>query len=251
MTRFFILLPLCCALITACVVPADGPYGRVRGDIETGLGKAADDLANFSREVRASTKPPANPQQAGALPLRVLVIPAGNLHNMQQETVLLDLHRDLEARGFEIIHEDVPALHRYRAEGFDMVMPARLIDLANGLPTGSFGVLEVILRGWDVERRGSLRHNQISGRAKFSLLFRFAANWRHVHLDDNNYWERRKTIEREVTDRQITFLEDQVAQALEVPQGIQHDPELRAAYVGEVIAEAFGEVAASLPRAVR
>ena len=244
MARCIVLL-LGAALLSACI-PADGPYGRIRGDIEKGLRKTADDLDDFKDEARDSTDRRIHP---GEPPLRMLVIISShNLRNLHQDTLLLDLHDNLEARGFEVIRESVAALDRYRAEGFATTQPARLIDLANGLPTGSFGVLEVFMNGWDVKREGSFSHEQITGQAYFTLTFRFAAHWRYIHPQDNNYWERRHTIGREVNDRQITWLEDQIAQDLNVPWDVQHDPELRAAYLSEVISDAFDKVAATMPR---
>ena len=238
-----ILLLLCCGLLAGCV-PADGPFGRMRDDVEEGLRKTAEDLRRFEDEVRDSRDPDT---AVAGLPLRMLVIVSShNLGDLHQETLLSDLHREVEDRGFEIIHEDVPALQRYRDANSTAVQ--RLRDLAGGLPTGSFGVVEVFMNGWDVSRRGSLSHSRITGYARFTLTFRVAAHWRHVHPDDDDYWERRITLEREVNDRQLTLLEDQVAQSLNMPRDIQYDPELRATYLSGVIAEAFASVAPTMPR---
>ena len=238
-----LLLCLGCAALAGCV-PTDGPFGRVRQDVEEGWRKTVDDLRKFKDEVRASTDPDA---ARGGLPLRMLVIVSSrNLGGLHQETLLSDLHSEIEARGFEIIYEDVPALKRYRDAGSTAVQ--RLRDLANELPQGSFGALEVFMNSWDVYRKGSLRHERITGYAYFQLTFRLAANWRQVHPEDDEYWERRASVKREVNDRQITFLEDQIAQDLKMPRDIRHEPELRAAYLSEVIAEAFATVAHTMPR---
>ena len=54
----------------------------------------------------------------GGLPLRMLVIASSrNLDGLHRETLLSDLHRAIEARGFEIIYEELPALSRYRDAG--------------------------------------------------------------------------------------------------------------------------------------
>ncbi|MGI9250143.1 MAG: hypothetical protein ACR2PR_02960 [Pseudohongiellaceae bacterium] len=238
-----LLLPV---LLFSCETPTDGPFGRVRDDIEEGLRNTAEDLRDLRDDMRASTDP--NTPYEG-LPLRMLVIISShNLNDLHKETLLVDLYRNLESRGFEVILEDVAALREYRNTGFAATQPARLLDLANGLPTDSFGVLEIFVNGWYMDRRGSLSHNDITGDVRFDLAFRFAGHWRYIHEDDNDYWEARHTVRRDISDRQMTWLEDQIAQEVDLPYCIQQEPELCASYIGGVIDEAFDNVAPGMPR---
>ena len=239
------------ALLHGCAVPGPGPgpFGRVVDDVKEGLRKTGEDLGTVAKEVRDSTDPD---KARKGTPLRVLVIGDGIVKDAR-DGVLNDLERSLRKRGFEVMGQDEggDALDRYRRGGAGITRRNALSQLAFSLPSGSFGVLSASMEGRKISRKGSLSHGRIVGTAKFRIRFRFAADPLHLHPEDreHGYWERRVVVERDITDRQLSFLEDQILQDLNArDDAIVRTPQLRSAYLSEVLAEAFDRVAGTMPR---
>ena len=239
-------------LLHGCAVPAPGPgpFGRIVDDVKEGLRKTGEDLRTVAREVRDST----DPDKAHNAPLRVLLVGDGIVKG-GRDGVLNDLERSLRKRGFEVMGEDEPGaaapLNRYRQGNGSPTLRGALDETAFSLPPGSFGVLMASMNGYRINRKGSLSHGRISGTAKFMVKFHFSAD--PVHLPEKDmgrgYWERRVVVERQITGRQLSFLEDQILQDLNArDDAIVRTPQLRAAYLSEVLAEAFDRVAGTMPR---
>ena len=238
------------ALLHGCAAPGPGPgpFGRVIDDVKEGLRKTGEDLGTVAKEIQDST----DPDKARGVSLRVLVIPEGIISD-GANGVLNDLERNLEQRGFEIIGEDevVSPLSRYRRGGAGITRRNALSQLAFSLPAQSFGALVVTMNSYKINRKGSLSHGSISGTAKFKVSFRFAADPVHLHPDDmdREYWRRSLTVERDINERQVSFLEDQILQDLDAREDpTVRTPQLRAAYLSEVLAEAFDRVVGTMPR---
>ena len=214
-------------------------------DIKKGWNNFMKDLGRVGEEIKRSENLRQQGQPPPSSKLRIALLLRQNLpaesHGANAFPVIVS-----GLAAFLRDEKGIALLKELSGPGQAPNSPSDFLAQAQGLPGGSFGIMEIQFKSWKKLARGEANH-KIAGYAEFDIQFRFAGKANGLADDSPSRWARTVTVRKSIDKEQWeAYLLKVLKNSYDLEPG--QDIEFRPVFLALVVQEAFAKVADSFPK---